>query len=159
MTPRIRAIEAEYGEPIYDIVAGFAADGETRMSTGEILEYNPDYFRSRVLPMIDPDRTIQWVEPCRSTPHLEANRSEESRERKRRATKQQWERKSTVCIGGVCRTKAEWRRYYGISWEGVKLRMEKYGWSFEKAVSEPKMRREERVKMGGAANRKRGKAA
>ena len=34
---RIASIEAEFGEPIMDLVRGFAADGESRTSTAEIL--------------------------------------------------------------------------------------------------------------------------
>jgi hypothetical protein len=158
MTPRIRAIEAEYGEPIYDIVAGYAAAGETRMSTGAILGYNGGYFATYVLPRIDPARTIQWPVPGRSAPHAAAVSSPEARANRRRAAYQRWRLETTVCIGGVCRTRAEWRRHYGISHDAVRDRMRKYGWRFERAVSEPKMSREERVKMGGAA-RARGKAA
>jgi|GEM_PF-5211981 len=149
MTPRIEAIEAEYGEPIYDVVAGFAAGGESRRSTGEILGYHPQYFSQRVLPKIDPDGTIQW--PEKSARYMDAIRSPELRKWRSQLTKEQWRAKTQVCINGEWRSRAEWRAYYGISQDAVRQRMRRYGWSFEKAVSTPLIPRGKRREEGVAA--------
>lgn len=137
MTPRIREIEEEFGEPIYDVVASFAADGESKRSTGAILGFHPQYFSRRVLPKIDPDRTIEWWNPRQTIPFLDGQRSDSARANHSRATKEQWRRKTQVTIDGVAATKKEWREYYGIHQDTVRKRMRKYGWTFEQAVKTP----------------------
>ena len=42
MTSIIRAVESEYGEPFWDVVRGFAADGHSVHATAELLGYASD---------------------------------------------------------------------------------------------------------------------
>lgn len=60
MTPRIRAIEADYGEPIADILRGYAEMGYSRSDVAGILGYSRPHFTRHVLPTVDPAGETPW---------------------------------------------------------------------------------------------------
>ena len=70
---RIAAIEAEFGEPIMDLLRGFAADGESRTSTAEILNVPASTFR-RWLHTQEP---IDWPPTNAGNAWLNANRTKD----------------------------------------------------------------------------------
>lgn len=45
---RQRAVEAEYGQPFWEVVKGYADDGESMQATAEILGMSPGSFRQLV---------------------------------------------------------------------------------------------------------------
>ena len=63
--PRWAALEAEFQEPAYDILAGFAALGYSRQDAVAILGWHRKS-AGRVLRAIDPRGTIRWPAPNRS---------------------------------------------------------------------------------------------
>lgn len=68
---RIAAIEAEFGEPIMDLVRGFAADGESRTSTAEILGVPGSTFRRWLLTQ----PPVDWPPTNAGNAWLNANRT------------------------------------------------------------------------------------
>ena len=70
---RITAIEAEFGEPIMDLVRGFAADGESRTSTAEILGVPGSTFRRWLLTQ----PPVDWPPTNAGNAWLNANRAKD----------------------------------------------------------------------------------
>ena len=71
--PRWAALEAEFQEPAYDILAGFAALGYSRQDAVAILGWHRKS-TARVLRAIDPRGAIRWPAPNRSRGRLERPR-------------------------------------------------------------------------------------
>ena len=107
MTPRIRAIETEYGEPILDVLRGYAAMGYSRSDVAGILGYSRPHFTRHVLPAVDPGQRIVWPGRVRSNAVREgiarrssnldwiaavrrSARSPEGRRRRRATALQRW---------------------------------------------------------------------
>lgn len=71
---RISAIEAEFGEPILDLVRGFAADGESRSTTAELLNVP----RSTFCRWLMTQPPIDWPPTNAGNAWLVANRTKDT---------------------------------------------------------------------------------
>ena len=132
---RRELIEEEYGEPLLEVVRGFAAMGYSRWDTLAILGLCPTN-AARFLRRLDPGNTIQWPRQNQSRRRRDngemiARSAAIARKRARALRERLAARGELIRIQGVDETLAHWAwyvgRHYGVSYDAIRMRVQN-GW-------------------------------
>lgn len=125
----MRRIEAEYGEPYWDVVRGYAEQGCSRQEVAELFEC--DYTGFRRLLRRHPEQVIPWPGKGRSIRSLEFTR----RISPLGAAAHQAARRKRLAFGVTDSVSGHARRH-GHKPRTVYERL-RLGWSLERALREP----------------------
>lgn len=128
----IRAVEAEFGEPFWDVVRGLAEQGCSRREAAAVLGYCSDVSFRRLLSR-HPEQVIPWPPRNSSALFREAGKARAAKALAARNRNQR-----TLSYDGILDSLAGHARRAGLNPHAVYARL-RAGWTLDRALSTPRL--------------------